>query len=93
MCLDLRLLDRYGFCEVARLVYIASAADCDVIGQQLQRDNFNERHQQFWGGGNCDDVLDEAANCRVPFGCDGDDSAAARRYFLDIRESFLIAQL
>jgi len=37
------LLDGYGFCEVARLVYVAAAADGDVVGQQLQGNYFNER--------------------------------------------------
>ena len=33
------LLYRYGFSQVARLVYVAAAADGDVIGQKLQRDD------------------------------------------------------
>jgi hypothetical protein len=34
------LLHRYGFGQVAGLVYVAAAADGDVIGQKLQRDDF-----------------------------------------------------
>ena len=33
-------LDRYGFCQVAGLVYVASAAYRYVIGQKLQRNDF-----------------------------------------------------
>jgi len=36
------LLDRYGFGQVARLVYVATAADSYVVGQKLQRDDFEQ---------------------------------------------------
>ena len=38
-------------------------------------------------------MLDEAADGRVSLGRDRDDAAAARRYLLNIREGFFIAQL
>jgi hypothetical protein len=37
------LLDCYGLGQITRLVYVASAADGDVIGQQLKRNNFDQR--------------------------------------------------
>ena len=39
------LLNRYRFCQVSWLVYVAAAAYGDVVSQQLQRDNFNERRE------------------------------------------------
>ena len=57
------------------LVYVAAAADSDVVGQQLQRDDLDERREQFDGRRNVDDVLDQAADGRVALGGDGDDAA------------------
>ena len=41
------LLHGDGFGQVARLVDVAAAADGDVVGQQLQRHNLNQRRQQL----------------------------------------------
>jgi hypothetical protein len=37
------LLYRDGLRQVPRLVYIAAATDSDVVREQLQRNNFNQR--------------------------------------------------
>ena len=39
------LLDRDALCEVTRLVDVTSAADRDVVGQQLQRHRHHDRRQ------------------------------------------------
>ncbi len=42
-----RLLHRDRLGEVSGLVYVAAAADCYVIGQQLHGDNFHERRERL----------------------------------------------
>ena len=41
------LLDGDGFRQVARLIHVAAAAHGDVIGQQLQRHDFQDRRHEF----------------------------------------------
>src|SRR5580698_10729114 len=77
------LLDGDGFGQVAGLVYVAAAPDGDVVGEQLQRHDLDERGEQLHGGRDVDDVLDEAADGCVAFGGYGDDAAGAGGYFLD----------
>ena len=55
-----RLFDGDGLGQVSGLVYVATAADGYVIGKQLQGDDFDERAEDFDGGGDGNDVLDEA---------------------------------
>ena len=43
-----RLLDGHRLGQIARLIDVAAAAHRDVIRQQLQRQNFEQRDQQFW---------------------------------------------
>ena len=50
-----------GLGEVAWLVDVAAAAHGDVVGEQLQRHNLNERREQRIGRRNGDDVLNETA--------------------------------
>ena len=61
------LLDGDGLGEVAGLVNVAAAADGDVVGQQLQRNDLDQRREQFERGRNVDDVLDQASrsSCRL----------------------------
>ena len=60
-------LDRYGFCQVAGLVYVASAADRDVIGQELQRNDFEKRRIGKALFVCADDLrrVDSRENCRL----------------------------
>ena len=51
-CRYVDLLDGDRFRQVARLVHVAAAAHRDVIGQQLQRNDFENRRQQFERGRN-----------------------------------------
>jgi hypothetical protein len=37
------LLDRHRLGQISRLIYVAAAADGDVIGEQLQRDDLQNR--------------------------------------------------
>ena len=41
------LLNRYGFGQVAWLIYVATTADGYVIGEELQRDDFQQRSEKL----------------------------------------------
>ena len=56
-----RSLHGDGFSEVAGLVYVAAAADGDVVGEELEGDYFEDGEEQLGGGGDVDDVVDELA--------------------------------
>src|SRR5262249_17787392 len=43
---DFASFNRNRLRQIARLIHIATTAPRDVIGQQLQRQNFQKRHQQ-----------------------------------------------
>ncbi len=45
------LLDGDGFGEVAGLIDVAAAADSDVMGEQLQRGNFQHSASNSGAGG------------------------------------------
>ncbi len=47
-----------GFGEVAGLVDVAAAADGDVVGEELQGDDFEDGEEQFGGLGDVDGVFD-----------------------------------
>ncbi len=63
--------DRLG--QVARLVYVAAAADGDVVRQQLAGNDFQNRRQQFRRIGNVKHVVGGFADLLVTFGGDRDD--------------------
>ena len=86
------LLDRDRLRQIARLIDIAAAADGDVIGQQLARHDFQNRHQQFRCVGNVEDVIGGLANLFVAFGGDGDYRPGTGFHFLQIRQRFLVTQ-
>ena len=45
-----KLFDGDGLGEVARLIYIAAAADGDVVGEKLERNNFEKRREELRRG-------------------------------------------
>ncbi len=57
------------------LVYVAAAADCYVIGQQLHGDNFHERRERLDDMRDVDHTLHQRSNGRVAFCGDGNDAA------------------
>ena len=73
-----RLFDGYGFGQVSGLVYVAAAADGDVVGQQLERDDFENGRQFFRGRRNEDDVVGGVFDLFVAFGRQCDDLSGAR---------------
>ena len=52
-----RLFDGDGFREIARLIDVATAAHGDVVGEHLERNDFQNRRDQIGRGGNFDDVI------------------------------------
>src|SRR6267154_1754166 len=85
-------LDRYGFCQVAGLVYVASAADRDVVGQQLQRNYFEKRRKQLWSWRNLDNVIGCFAGQVVAGGDHRNYDAVACAHFLNVGDTLLIAR-
>ena len=58
------LLHRDGFGEVAGLVYVAASADGDVVGEELQRDYFEDGKEEFGGLGDVDGRARRAGRSR-----------------------------
>src|ERR1035441_9055116 len=75
--------------QVARLIHVAAAAHGDVIRQQLQRYDLQNRRQQVGRRRNLDDVVAEAARLRVALGYQRHHDSLTRLPFLDIRERLL----
>ena len=79
-------LDGDALREVARLVDVALAHVCDVVGHQLQRRDAEERHQEVGGGGDAHHVLALRVELVVVLLGDGDDGAAPRAHLFGDRE-------
>ena len=88
----LRLLNCNALRQVSGLVYVAAAADGDVVGEELEGDYFQDRQQEFGGLGDVDDVLDELLDLFVAFDGDGDDAAGAGGDLLYIAEGFFVLE-
>ncbi len=85
------LLDRYGFGQVAGLVYVAAAADSDVIRQELQRNNFEQWGEELRGRRYLDDVIGGFAGEIVSLGDHRNYDAVAGFDFLDVGDAFFVA--
>jgi len=64
------LLHGDAFSEVAGLVDVAAAADGDVVGEELQGDDFEQGKEQLGGLRDVNDVFDQMGDGGVAF--DGD---------------------
>ena len=71
----LRLLNCNALRQVSGLVYVAAAADGDVVGEELEGDYFEDGEEQLGGGRDVDDVLDEVLDFFVALGGDRNDPA------------------
>jgi hypothetical protein len=49
------------------LVYVAAAADGDVVGEELEGDYFEDGEEEFVGRGDVDHVLDKRGDVLVAF--------------------------
>src|SRR2546430_2926098 len=72
------------------LVDVATAPYRDVISEQLERDDFQQRHEQLRRGRKFDDVIGGFAREMISLGDNGDDDAVARLHFLDIGNALLV---
>jgi hypothetical protein len=52
--------------EVSGLVYVAAAADGDVVGEELQGDDFEDGEEELGGLGDVDDVFDQLGDVWSP---------------------------
>lgn len=80
----LPLLDCYAFRQISGLVDVAAAADGDVVSEELEGDYFQQGQEKLGGGGDVDGVFNKLGDVLVALDCDGDDSAAAGGYFLNV---------
>ena len=83
---------RSGAVSYTHLVYVAAAADGDVVGQQLQRNNLDERAQQLHRRRDVDHVLHHVAYRGVALGGNGDHAARACGDLLNVGDGLLVAQ-
>src|ERR1700726_3042714 len=84
------LFDGYGLSEVARLIDVAAAAYGDVISEQLQRQDLQNRSHELGSGRNFDHVIGSLASEVVAVGDDGNDDAVTRLHFLDVGHALLV---
>src|SRR6267142_1349605 len=77
-----RLFDGDGFGEVAGLVHVAAAADGDVVGKKLERNDFEDRREELWRGRELDDVIGGGTGEMVTRSDHSYDDAVARADFL-----------
>jgi hypothetical protein len=78
--------------QVARLVHVASASNRDVIRQQLQWHDFEDRQQQLRTFRHVNDVIGGLAYLVIAFVGYRDYLAGARFYFLEVRQRLLVAK-
>ena len=78
------LLDRDRLGQVSGLIYVAAAADGDVIGQQLQGHDLENRREFFRRGGNVDHVVGGFLDFFVAFGRERDHLAGAGFHFFQV---------
>src|SRR5438445_3012937 len=80
----LPLFDSDGFGEVARLIDVAAAADGDVVGEKLERDDFEERDEKLRRGRKLDDVIGGGTSEVVAGGDNGDNDTVPGADFLHV---------
>src|SRR6266511_1599042 len=94
--LDLRMAGRihqndgHALGEVARLIDVATAGDGDVVSEQLQRDDGQQREQGLQGLRQINHVPHFGSDLRVVFCGQGDDRTFARLDLLQVAERFFV---
>ena len=84
------LLDRDRLGEVARLVDVRAAGDRHVVGEQLERDDREDRAQRLVGVGDPADVVGEALDLRIALGRDRDDPRVAGPALHDVADQLVV---
>src|ERR1700687_2862627 len=90
LLLLLLLLHRYRLRQISRLIDVAPAPDCDVISQQLQRDDLQDRRQFFRRRRNEEHVISFFGDLFVAFGGKRDNYTGTSLYFFQIRHRFFV---
>jgi len=85
-----RLFDGDGFGEVTRLIDVAAAAHGDVVSEELKRNDFQHRHEEFGSGRKLDDVIGGLTRQAVAGGDDGNHDAIAGFHFFNVRDAFFV---
>ena len=83
------LFHRHALGEVSRLVHVVSAQHGDVIGEQLERDASENRHEHRAGLRDRDDVVCDFVERVAVFRCDGDDLTTAGLDFADVADDLV----
>src|SRR5258706_6813249 len=76
--------------EVAWLVYVAATADGDMIGEQLQGYDLEQRREHFDRVGHDDHVIGSFARQLIVSGDNGNYDPVARFYLFDVGHTLLI---
>ena len=84
------LFDGDGLREIARLVHIAAARNCSIVGKQLQRDDGEDRHDEFIRRRHMHDMIDVFLKLYIAFRGNADNDSVARLDLLDIGERLFI---
>src|SRR5499427_540804 len=87
------LLHRDALGEVARLIHVTASEDGHVVGQELKRDDGQERREELGGRGDGQHVIGPAAHLVIAAIADGDDLAAPRAHFLDVAHHAVVARV
>ena len=72
LCNGEGLLNGYALSQISGLVDVAAAADGDVVGEEMQGDDFEDGEEQFGGLGDVDGVFDQLRDLVVALDRDGD---------------------
>lgn len=86
---ELPLFHRHALGKVSRLVHVVSAQHGDVVGEQLERNAGENRHEHRAGLRDCDDVVSDFVKWVAIFRRDGDDLASASLDFADIADDLV----
>src|SRR5215831_20883085 len=87
------LFHRDALGEVARLIHVTAAEDGHVVGQELKRDDRQERREELGRRGDGQHVIGPAAHLVIAAIADGDDLAAPRAHFLDVAHHAVVARV
>src|SRR5215813_13044138 len=82
--------DRFG--QIPRLVDIVALQNAEMIGQQLQRNDFEERLEQDGRRRHGNDIRSFAGNFAVAFRDDSENANSSLRELANVGNGFLIAE-
>src|SRR6266540_6320399 len=84
------LFHRHALRQIAGFIDVAAARHGGVVGDELERDDAQQRLERLVRVGDVNDVVAVAADVRVAFGGDDDDPAAAGADLFDVADDFFV---